>query len=70
MLLLTNRPHAMAVELNRHTQVRAVALDDLQRAQCVVTEAEANCVCVRPNGRSAAELRDLEQAIAAVGSRR
>ncbi len=70
VLLLTNRPHAMAVELNRHTQVRAVALDDLQRAQCVVTEAEANCVCVRPNGRSAAELRDLEQAIAAVGSRR
>lgn len=64
VLVLTARPHVMAMELNRTPAMRAIAIDDPASVGCAIRESKANCVIAKPNGRSVDELQRLAKAVA------
>ena len=64
VLVLTALPHSLAIELNRSTEIRAIALDQLCAAAKEIRENRANCVCAKPNGHSKDELKKLARVIA------
>lgn len=63
VMVLTANPHSLAIELNRTSALRAIALDDPGSAACAIRESRANCVCAKPNGRSKDELSKLAQTV-------
>ena len=63
VMVLTARPHSLAIELNRTNDIRAIALDDLSSAACAIRDSRANCVCAKPNGRSKDELEKLARVV-------
>lgn len=70
VLVLTAKPHSLAINLNRNEDLRAIALEDITKAAPCVLDAKANCVCVKPNGRSKDELKNLARTISNCGGKR
>ena len=70
VLVLTANPHSLAIELNRSSEIRAVAIDEVGTTTVVVKAANANCVCVKPNGRNKEELKKLAKTISSCGCHR
>jgi Arc/MetJ family transcription regulator len=63
VMVLTANPHSLAIEMNRTTEIRAIALEDLNSAATAIRNSQANCVCTKPNGRSKDELSKLARTI-------
>ena len=63
VMVLTANPHSLAIELNRTSAIRAIALVDLGSAACAIRDSRANCVCTKPNGRSKDELTKLARTV-------
>lgn len=63
LLILTDRPHAMAMELNRTSSLRAIAVSDAADIAAMIRESRANCIVAKPNGCTVDDLKSLARAV-------